>query len=911
VTLFGGGPAEHPTSVRWGGDDPLPPGTSKVIISATVTPGNGRHAFGMFGVDHTEVEVDGRPVDGEVALRGNRPVQVTLIGHDPRSTVTPWWTAPGTTRKAAVPAASLSAPAAAVAGTSGTTCGSPTSSDHDGDLIPDALETGGYTVVGDVLVPWRDELAAAGHRKYVSDPTSCATAKDPYTDLEKAFNVMPSGSLREARDPMIAAAPAVGVDLEKLHVTLNDTTGDATIRTRSFSTTNSWSRTLGGKVGVEGKAEGQPEGPPTGSLVVSGEFNFSYTRSGSVTEGTSTTWQEMVNRSTAKAASLNGNVRYHNAGTAPIYDAHPTTSWVLQGEHTMASFRAGPNFRADAIAANETYPTRNAPALSVETINDAGTVDLTVDAEELAALGAQGEVTLDTPQTSGMYGRIVGGRLDPAAGAWGPVLAGVRQASATIILDAGSEVAERHVAARDVRDPDDHTPRITLGEAIDRAFDTEVRDGHRYYRSPSASDPSHTSPLLLDERSILLTMDPSTKKLFDEQMATGVSTMEVELRRGMHIGVKPAASFDDFEQAGFENWSGHDPLAKGFVRPLDVASEPRWTRAGLTPGNRYRIVYRTARPSSGTASSTWVGDAGAQLSYAERNYGTGWASRAIDFTAASSSVVMHGRGQFDDVAVFDLGATRRAGITWVSRHGADLAVPDTVRPGATTALVSTPSDLQDRGGNAALDFILSRAGKPLDLRTAKTTVSGSAVGPWSTSATYKERGHVNVPLRSTGSSVVTVFARTSVCDSCHEPVAILRIDVTAPRPAEVDFWYKQGSSKHMCSFRLRELETPGYRGDFHLVANFKSSSNACRNDDAYYLSFRNLPIGTEMSVFDSPDGKRDDDFFIWENTVETSDGLLYASPRENPPGVHVRERYDDNGLVGKISRLEVKYPGIW
>lgn len=917
VTFSRGASQASATTVRWNGVSTVPDDSTAFTLVATITPRHdGRHTFGVGGSDGVEVAVDGHRTAAPVVLQGGHPVEVRLTVDDPEpgATTEPWWSHPGIDEQEPIPASSISAPTTRTSARAGTTCSGSGSGDRDGDLVPDALETGGYTVVSGSLVPWRDELGAAGHRRYVSDPNSCRTAKDPYTDLEKVFGVMPGGSRREAQDPLVAAAPVIGVDLEKLHLTLNDVTGDATSRTKSFSTTNSWSRTLGGKVGVEQGGEMTDDGVKA-STKVSSEFNFSYSRSGSVTEGTSTTWQEMTTRSTAKAASLNGNVRYHNAGTAPIFDAHPTTSWVLQGEHTMASFRAGPNFRADAIGANETYPARNAAALSVETINDAGTVDLTVDAAELAALGRQGEVTLDTPQTSGTYGRVVDGRLDPAAGAWGPVLAGIRQASATIILDAGTEVTERQVAVPDVRDANDTTPRMTLGEAIDRAFGAEHRGGHRYYRSPTASDPSHTAPLLLDERAVLLTMDPATARLVDEQSADGRTPYQVELRRGMHVGVKTAAHFDDFSSPTFAGWSGHDGRSTGVVRPSGTASHPTWTKSGLTAGNRYRIVYRTARPDSGSATSTWLRGGGVQLDLAERNWGSGWALRAVEFTAPTDTVVLTGRGRFDDLAFFDLGAGRRADVSWVSRHGADLALADTTRPSPGSATLTTPVDLQDRGGSTALDLLVSRGGKPVDLRRADVTVTGGAVGPWATNATYKERGHVNLPIRATGNAVVTVYeprnATTSGCDNCREPIAIIPITVGASRPATVDFWYREGSSRHMCTFRIRELETPGYRGDLTHAADFRGSWNSCRNDDAYYLSFRNLPVGSEISVFDDPSGKRDDDFFVWETKVESSAGLLRASPRENPAGVTVQERYDDNGLVGKISRFELRYPGTW
>lgn len=305
----------------------------------------------------------------------------------------------------------------------------------------------------------------------------------------------------------------------------------------------------------------------------------------------------------------------------------------------------------------------------------------------------------------------------------------------------------------------------------------------------------------------------------------------------------------------------------------------------------------------------WVRDShGVQLDLATTPISRDPESTFVEFTAPTTSVELHGRAVLDDLAVFDLGATRRADLEWVSRLGDGLVVPDTPSP------VATQVDVLDKYRRTALDFIVTRDGEQLDLTEALVTIDGSSLGPWNTPTSYKSRGHVNVPVRAKGSSTVSVFvprqSSTHECKNCFDPVAVFTVDVGESKPSTVKFFYRQGTSKHMCTIRFPELETPGYRGDLARSVNFKSSGNSCKNDDAYWLTFENMPVGTELSVFDSPDGSRNDDFFIWETKAASSD-LLYTDPRETPAGVTVQEQTYKNGLVGKVSRFELHYPGIW
>jgi hypothetical protein len=345
------------------------------------------------------------------------------------------------------------------------------------------------------------------------------------------------------------------------------------------------------------------------------------------------------------------------------------------------------------------------------------------------------------------------------------------------------------------------------------------------------------------------------------------------------------------------------------VRPAG-AGEISWTKEGLTPGHRYRVSFRSKNAPSGSSSTMWLDDPTHQVPLDRAPTPPGWTSRPtfVEFTAATTTVRLHGRAEIDDLSFFSLGAGRRADISWVSRMGDDLAIPDTTTP------LTTQVDVLSRGGAQALDLVIGRSGRAIDLSTSVVEVTGPALGAWSTGPTYRERGHVNLPVVAQGTSTVTVYSprqgSTAACDYCLEPIASLTVDVGASKPATVDFHYREGASKHMCTVRFRALETPGFRGEVAESVDFRWNGHSCRNDDAYYVSFTNMPIGTEISVFDSPDGSRDDDFFIWETTVPSS-GLLRTDARERPAGVTVQEQSYRNGLAGKVSRFELHYPGTW
>ena len=120
-----------------------------------------------------------------------------------------------------------------------------------------------------------------------------------------------------------------------------------------------------------------------------------------------------------------------------------------------------------------------------------------------------------------------------------------------------------------------------------------------------------------------------------------------------------------------------------------------------------------------------------------------------------------------------------------------------------------------------------------------------------------------------------------VADAPHEPV----IDL---------FEGNNGSQNRVCTL-------PGRQASI----NFKNSGSACANDEARSLVLHRVPVGTVIRVYDDPDGKRRDDWSEIE-VVELQDFITvptFQRPVDTGP---FRLRYfRNNGLDGKVSRLEI------
>ncbi|MGH0945246.1 binary toxin-like calcium binding domain-containing protein [Bacillus mycoides] len=415
--------------------------------------------------------------------------------------------------------------------------------DTDDDGIYDEWETGGYTIQGLQAAKWDDSMKERGYTKYVSNPYNSHTVGDPYTDWEKAAGRIDKAIKVEARNPLVAAYPTVGVHMEKLIVSekQNISTGLGKTVSAAMSTSNTAAITAG----IDATAGASLLGP-SGSVTA----HFSYTGSSTSTieNSSSNNWSQDLGIDTGQSAYLNANVRYYNTGTAPIYNVKPTTNFVLDGE-SIVTVKAKENQLGDALKAGGVYPEKHLHPIALNTLDDFGSQLIPINYDQTKRLENGNKLTLETTQASGLYGRIqTNGRLnvDPSQ-EWEPVRAQIESVSAGIVLDSGEETLERRVAARDYRDPEDLTPELTIGEAVKIAFDTTEQNGKLYYKD-----------MPLNESLVGLVFDESTareiKAQLDSMPEQDKKIYNVKLKRGMNIMIKKPIWYSDFD-TNRHNWT--------------------------------------------------------------------------------------------------------------------------------------------------------------------------------------------------------------------------------------------------------------------------------------------------------------------------------------------------------------------
>lgn len=375
--------------------------------------------------------------------------------------------------------------------------------DTDNDNIPDAYEKNGYTIKDSIAVKWEDSFAEQGYKKYLSSYLTPNTAGDPYTDYQKASGTFDRAIRAEARDPLVAAYPVVGVGMERLIISTNEHASSDQGKTVSRSTTNS--KTEANTVGVAVNVG--YHGGFTGSITT----NYSHTSDNStaVQNSNGESWNTALSINKGESAYINANVRYYNTGTAPMYKVTPTTNLVLDGE-TLTTIKAQDNQIGNNLSPNETYPKKGLSPLALNTMDQFSSRLIPVNYDQLKKLDAGKQIKLETTQVSGNYGtKNSQGQIVTEGNSWSDYISQIDSLSAAIILDTGSETCERRVAAKDFSDPEDKTPVLTIGQAIEKAFGTTTKNGMLYFNNTP-----------IDESCVELVFDNNTANLIKERLKT-------------------------------------------------------------------------------------------------------------------------------------------------------------------------------------------------------------------------------------------------------------------------------------------------------------------------------------------------------------------------------------------------------
>ncbi|BDC03340.1 TPA: binary toxin-like calcium binding domain-containing protein [Clostridium perfringens] len=464
--------------------------------------------------------------------------------------------------------------------------------DTDNDNIPDSYEINGYTIKDSIAIKWDDSLAEQGYKKYVSSYLQSNTAGDPYTDYEKASGSFDKAIKAEARDPLVAAYPIVGVGMEKLIISTNEHASTDQGKTVSRATTNSKTDSNTGGVSV---SAGYQNGF-TGSITT----NYSHTteNSTSVQDSNGESWNTGLSINKGESAYINANVRYYNTGTAPMYKVTPTTNLVLDGD-TLTTIKAQDNQIGNNLSPNETYPKKGLSPLALNTMDQFSSKLIPINYDQLKKLDAGKQIKLETTQVSGNFGtKNNQGQIVTEGNSWSDYISQIDSISASLILDTGNETFERRVAAKDSSNPEDKTPELTIGEAIEKAFGATKNGGLLYFNE-----------IPIDESCVELIFDDNTANIIKNSLKTldDKKIYNVKLERGMNILIKTPSYFTNFDGHNtFPNsWSNINTQNKDGLQGTanEVNGETKITlpMSNLKPYKRY--IFSGYSKSSSASNS--------------------------------------------------------------------------------------------------------------------------------------------------------------------------------------------------------------------------------------------------------------------------------------------------------------------
>ena len=105
-----------------------------------------------------------------------------------------------------------------------------------------------------------------------------------------------------------------------------------------------------------------------------------------------------------------------------------------------------------------------------------------------------------------------------------------------------------------------------------------------------------------------------------------------------------------------------------------------------------------------------------------------------------------------------------------------------------------------------------------------------------------------------------------------------------------------GSQNRVCSVAIQQGKKMNFKG---------SSSGGCTNDEARSLVFHRAPVGTLVRLYDHPDGKREDDWSEIEVVSQEPFFTVSSFQKQVEDGPYKLRYFRNNGLDGKVSRLEI------
>ncbi|ANN35547.1 hypothetical protein A9498_29550 (plasmid) [Bacillus thuringiensis serovar coreanensis] len=247
---------------------------------------------------------------------------------------------------------------------------------------------------------------------------------------------------------------------------------------------------------------------------------------------------------------------------------------------------------------------------------------------------------------------------------WDHIRSNIDATSGSLILETGNETLERRVAARNVNDPEDRTPEITIKEAVKKAFGAIEENGQLYYTEQATG-----KRIPIHESAINIVVDERTQNEFKKQLeqTPNKSVYDLTFKRGMNITLHTPIIYDDFESSNGWNYTrhvngGHTGNKNGMVSP--IATAYRQEKLNLKPYTSYTVrAWVKSEAASRQTISVHVDNQagrGQGLNQELQLEGNGWKLLEIPFNTGShpeyfSEVAIGNKGNanlhFDDVSI--------------------------------------------------------------------------------------------------------------------------------------------------------------------------------------------------------------------------------------------------------------------
>ncbi|CAH8770543.1 binary toxin-like calcium binding domain-containing protein [Paenibacillus dendritiformis] len=423
--------------------------------------------------------------------------------------------------------------------------------DTDNDGIYDEWEINGYTVINHLVVPWDEKYAAQGYKKYVSNPNESHTAGDPYSDLEKASGSIDRNIKKVAWDPLIAAYPSITVGMERLILSDNKELSSSSGKRISRETSSSSSAS--NTEGIDVSAGFSLFEGFSGS--VTGHYSHTSTHTVNSAQTSGQDWSEQLGLNSAQAAYVNANIRYYNTGTAPVYKFIPTTNLVL-GKETIATITGQMNQEAFSLPPDQTYPRRHLHAVALNTLDQFSSTPISMNINLVDRLENGEKLKLETTQFQGAFAKRdpAGGQVVIEENEWANYIPQIESVTTGILIDIkGGPMMERRIAAKDPDNPNDLTPELTLGRALEKAVGA-YKDGENWYFKDEYTDEAH----MLSPNLVHFIYDRRTERKIKKELEgnKNIKTIyDMTIRPGMNIQISVPVVWDDFK-INNGNWDG-------------------------------------------------------------------------------------------------------------------------------------------------------------------------------------------------------------------------------------------------------------------------------------------------------------------------------------------------------------------